>query len=202
MPDLEHVKHAVADAPVEPLLLRRWSPRAFADKPVAPADVHTIFAAAAWAASSQNEQPWRFVVGYKGDSTYQRIFDSLLPGNQIWAAAAPVLFAAFAKQTFTKGDKPNKIAAHDVGAACANIALQATALGLHVHGMGGFEPVTLAAYFGVPSDFQPTACWALGYLGDPDNLSDKYKATEQEPRERRPLAELVFSDHWEQAAQF
>lgn len=198
MPDLEHVKHAVTDAPVEPLILNRWSPRAFADKPVSDADLKTLFTAATWAASSSNEQPWRFIVGRKGDSTYDKLFQSLLPGNQTWAGAAPVLFAAFAKQTFTKGGKPNKTAAHDVGAACATIALQAQALGLHIHGMAGYDPDTLLAFFAVPSDFEPTACWALGYLGDPDNLGDNHKAIEQAPRERRPVADVVFSEHWEQ----
>lgn len=200
MPDLEQVKHAVTELPVEPGILNRWSPRAYADKPVSDRDLKTVFTAGIWAASSSNEQPWRFVVGHKGDETYKKIFESLLPGNQIWAGAAPVLFAAFAKKTFTKGGKPNKVAMHDVGAACANIALQATAMGLHVHGMGGFDPVMLCAYFGVPGDFEPTACWALGYLGDPENLNDQHRAGEQAPRERRPVSDVVFSEHWEQPA--
>lgn len=200
MPDLEHVKHAVTELPVERTILQRWSPRAFADKPVTDQDLKTIFTAGAWAASSQNEQPWRFLVGRKGDATYEKIFNSLVPGNQLWAGSAPVLFAAFAKKTFTKGGAPNRTALHDVGAACQNMALEATALGLHMHGMGGFDPVTLAAYFAVPSDFEPAACWALGYLGDPANLPDKYKEPEQTPRERRPLADVVFAEHWEAPA--
>lgn len=200
MPDLEQVKHAVTELPVDETILRRWSPRAFSDKPVSDADLKTVFTAGTWAASSSNEQPWRFVVGRKGDATYEKIFNSLLPGNQTWAGAAPVLFAAFAKKTFTRGGKPNKVAMHDVGAACANIALEATSLGMHVHGMAGFDPVTLCAYFGVPEDFEPTACWALGFLGDPNNLGDQHKALEQAPRERRPISDVVFSEHWEQAA--
>ena len=198
MPDLEHVKHAVTELPVEQNILNRWSPRAFAEKSVSDADLKTIFTAGTWAASSQNEQPWRFIVGRKGDASYDKIFNSLLPGNQLWAGAAPVLFAGFAKKTFSKGGQPNRTALHDVGAACQNMALEATALGLHIHGMGGFDPVTLCAYFAVPSDFEPAACWAMGYLGDPTNLPEKYQLTEQAPRERRPLADVVFSEHWEQ----
>ncbi len=200
MPDLEHAKHAVADAPVEPLILHRWSPRAFADKPVSDADLKTIFTAGAWAASSYNEQPWRFIVARKGEAAYEKIFNSLMPPNQAWAGAAPVLFAAFAKKTFTRNGQPNRVALHDVGAACANIALQATALGLHVHGMGGFDPVTLTAYFAVPSDFEPAACWALGYFGDPAALPQDYQKPELQPRDRHSLQELVFGEHWQQPA--
>ena len=200
MPDLEHVKHAVTELPVQQTILNRWSPRAFADRPVSDADLKTIFTAGTWAASSQNEQPWRFVVGRKGDATYEKVFNSLVPGNQSWAGSAPVLFAAFAKKTFSKGGQPNKTAAHDVGAACQNIALEATALGLHIHGMGGYDAVTLCAYFAVPGDYEPTACWALGYLADPANLPEKYKLSEQAPRERRPMSDVVFGEHWEQAA--
>lgn len=200
MPDLEHVKHAVTDLPVERVILNRWSPRAYADRPVSDADLKTVFTAGTWAASSQNEQPWRFVVGRKGDATFDKIFQSLVEGNRLWAGSAPVLYAAFAKKTFAKTGQPNRTAMHDVGAACQNMALEATALGLHAHGMAGFDPVTLSAFFAVPSDFEPAACWALGYLGDPANLPEKYQGMEQAPRERKPVSDVVFSEHWKQAA--
>jgi len=47
-----------------------------------------FFTAAAWAASSYGQQPWRFLVGRKGDETYAKIFDSLMEFNQGWAKAA------------------------------------------------------------------------------------------------------------------
>ena len=127
---LDQVKHAVTDIPVEELMLRRWSPRAFADKPVSDDDLRSVFMAASWAASSYNEQPWRFVVGKKGDATYQKILGALVPLNQEWAVQAPVLYATFMKKTFSHSGKPNGVAMHDVGAASANLSLEATALGL------------------------------------------------------------------------
>lgn len=196
---LDRLKHASTDSPVEDLLLRRWSPRAFADEPVSDADLRTIFTAAEWAASSYNEQPWRFVVGRKGDETWHKIFDSLLPMNQAWANAAPVLYASFAKKTFSHNGAPNAVALHDVGAASANAALQATALGLHAHGMAGFDRDKLRAAFDVPADFDPAACWALGVLGDPESLPDNYRRMELQPRQRKPLGEFVFAA-WEQPA--
>jgi nitroreductase len=199
--DLEQKKHALADAPVEDIILRRWSPRAFANKPVSDADLKVIFAAASWAASSFNEQPWRFLVGRKGDETWNKIFQALMPFNQSWAGSAPVLYASFAKHTFSHNGLPNRVAMHDVGAASATLALQATALGLHTHGMAGFDGEALRAAFGIPDDFEPVAVWALGYLGDPGGLPEKYREMEFQPRTRKPLREFVFSE-WEQAAKF
>ena len=196
---LDALKHGPAETNVESLLLRRWSPRAFAQRLVSEADLSTIFNAGLWAASSYNEQPWRFIVGRKGTPTWDKIWRVLVPGNQVWANSAPVLYATFAKQTLTQTGESNPVAAHDVGAASANLALQATALGLHAHGMAGFDREALRSAFKVPDDFESVACWALGYLGDPAALPERYKDAEYAPRKRKALGEVVFAE-WEQPA--
>lgn len=198
---LAALKHGTAEAPVLDLILDRWSPRSFSDRVVSDADLKSIFAAAAWAPNSYNEQPWRFLVGRKGDETYTKIFNSLAPPNQTWAGSAPVLFATFGKKTFTANGQPNGYGLHDTGAATTLLALQALTLGIHTHGMGGFDKETLCAYFGVPSDFDAGACWALGYVGDPDAAPDNFRDAEKAPRSRKKLAEYVFSD-WEKPASF
>ncbi len=198
--ELEHTKHAVTDLPVEDLILRRWSPRSFADTPVSEESLRTIFTAAGWAASSYNEQPWRFVVGRKGDETWTKIFDALTPPNQAWAKAAPILYAAFAKRNFSHNGSLNAVATHDVGAACATLSLQAMALGLHTHGMAGFDPQKLRDAFQVPDGFEPVSCWALGYLGDADALPENYRKMELQPRTRKPLNDYVYKA-WEQSAE-
>lgn len=199
MQNLDAVKHGTTDVPVEEIFLRRWSPRAFAEQAVSDRDLKVIFSAGGWAASCFNEQPWRFLVGRKGDSSWTRIREALVASNQAWASSAPVLYASFAKRTFTLNNQPNRVAQHDVGAASAQMALQATALGLYVHGMVGFDPEKLKSAFNVPDDFEPVACWALGYLGDPDSLSDRLKQREFEPRQRKALNDWVFSE-WGHAA--
>lgn len=197
--ELDKMKHGTAEVAVEDLVLRRWSPRCFAARPVSDEDLKSIFTAAAWAASSYNEQPWRFVVGRNGDAVWQTIFDALMPMNQAWAKAAPVLYATFAKQTFSHNGSPNGVAMHDIGAASATASLEATALGLHTHGMAGFDRDKLRAALRVPEDFAPIACWALGYLGDPESLPENLKAMELQPRQRKPLSEIVFGQ-WNEAA--
>jgi nitroreductase len=193
-PDLDRLKHGQPEVPVEDLLLRRWSPRAFAETPIDAGTLKALFSAAQWAASSFNEQPWRFVVGRKGDSVWQRIFECLAPGNQSWAKFAPVLFASFAKKTSGQNGGRNRVAQHDVGAASAQIALEATSRGLHTHGMAGFDVEKLALSFSVPDDFEPVACWALGYRGDPAMLNQQQRQMELSPRKRKPLAEIVFTE--------
>jgi nitroreductase len=196
--ELERSKHGRADLAVEDLILRRWSPRAFADRTVSDVDLATVFTAASWAASSYNEQPWRFLVGRKSDSTWTKLFNGLNPANQGWTKAAPVLYAAIAKKTFSHNGSPNRVAMHDVGAACATLSLQATALGLHTHGMAGFDPEAVRSAFSIPEDYDVVSCWALGYLGDPETLPENFRKSELQPRSRKPLDAFVFTE-WEAA---
>jgi nitroreductase len=197
----EKLKHAPDGAGVEDLILRRWSPRAYSDKEVSATELKTLFEAARWAASSSNEQPWRFLVGRRGDETYQKIFNALVEFNQSWAKSAPVLVLSVAKKTFTQKGSPNGYALHDTGAATAHLALQATANGLHTHSMAGFDAAQVRASFAIPSDYDIGAVTAIGYFGDPASLPEHLHKMEVSPRQRKPLEEFVFSA-WEKPAQF
>ena len=198
--DLDELKSGPVESGVLEIILKRWSPRSFADKPVPSADLTKIFTAAAWAASSYNEQPWRFLVGKKGDETYAKILDSLVEFNQAWAKTAPVLILSVGKKTFSNNGHTNAYGLHDTGAASANMSLQATALGLHTHGMGGVNKDKARELFGIPEDFEVGAAWALGYVGDPEELPETYREMEKAARTRKPLAEFVFAE-WEKAAE-
>ena len=197
--DLELLKAGPVESGVVEVILKRWSPRSFAEKPVSSSDLTKIFTAAAWAASSYNEQPWRFLVGRKGDETYAKILDSLIEFNQTWAKTAPVLILSVSKRTFTQNGSPNPYGLHDTGAASANMSLQATALGMHTHGMGGVDKDRARANFAIPEDFEVGAAWALGYLGEPEALPEAYQAMEKAKRTRKGLGEIVFSA-WDKAA--
>lgn len=196
---IEALKHADPIPGVHEPILQRWSPRAFTDRTVSASDMKKLFEAARWAASSFNEQPWRFIVGRKGDPTYNKIFESLATPNQAWANNAPVLMLSVGKKTFTQNGSPNHYALHDTGAATANLALQATTLGFHIHSMGGFDRDKIRAAFKIPEDFEIGAVTAIGYLGNVDALPDSFKAAETSARNRKPLSEFVFSE-WNQAA--
>jgi nitroreductase len=198
---LEKLKHAPDLPGVLDVVLRRWSPRAYADKDVSSEDLTKLFEAARWAASSYNEQPWRFLVGRRGDETYRKIFESLVEFNQSWAKAAPVLVLSVAKKIFTNNAAENRFALHDTGAATANLALEATVLGLHTHSMAGFDAEKARALFAIPQEYEMGSVTAIGYLGDPATLPGALREREEAVRQRKPLKEIVFSS-WEAPAEF
>jgi nitroreductase len=191
--EVEKLKRAPAVPGVVEVILKRWSPRAFAARPVSKDDLRKIFEAARWAASSYNEQPWRFIVGHKGDPTYQKIFGSLVEFNQSWAGSAPVLILSAASKNFAHNGAPNNYAIHDTGAATAYLSLQATALGMHTHSMAGFDHDKARAAFDIPDSYQIGAVTALGHLGDVDDLPEGLLEPELGTRNRKPLAEIVLS---------
>jgi nitroreductase len=158
----------------------------------------SLFEAARWAPSSNNEQPWRFLVATKENTTeYDRLFNCLVEGNQKWAHRVPVLLLSVAKLEFEDGS-PNRHALHDTGMAAENLILQATALGLVVHQMAGFRSDQARVDCKIPEGYEPVAMIAVGYQGDPAQLSDRLRAREAQPRVRKPLTEFVYSATWEQ----
>jgi nitroreductase len=184
---------------VHELIRARWSPRAFSSRQVSDEDLKTVLDAARWAASSNNEQPWRFLVARKSDpASYEKLLNLLVPGNQAWAQSAPVLIIMAAKRTFSHNGAPNLYAVHDAGQALAHLFLQATALGLHAHGMAGFDRERARKELHIPDDYELGAAVALGYWGSPDQLSEKQRQSELAPRHRKPLNEIVFGADWNQ----
>lgn len=189
-------QHSIND-----LIQQRWSPLAFADKMVEPKKLSSVLEAARWAASSYNEQPWSFIIATKENSTeFERLLGCLAQGNQEWAKNAPVLMISVAKLYFERNGVENRHAFHDVGAAVANLALQATTYGLFVHQMAGFDvPLTRQTY-NIPEGYEPVEAIALGYLGDVQTLSEKLQQRELAPRQRKPLEDFVFSGSWSQTS--
>lgn len=191
---VNQLKHAPAVEGVLPEILHRWSPRSFSDRDVSAKDLRTIFEAVRWAASSFNEQPWRFLVGRRGDSTYDKIFRSLGEFNQAWASTAPVLILDAAFTRFSHNGTPNAVALYDLGAAAATLCYQAMHLGIFTHQMGGYDRDVARREFGIPDDYLLGAVIALGYQGEPAALaSEAMRQQETSPRQRKSLSEFVLS---------
>jgi nitroreductase len=197
-PAVQDRKTAAPDHDIRPLFAERWSPRAFADRPVEPEKLRRMLEAARWTMSSYNEQPWRYVVAsrHEDPETYEAILGSLAEGNQSWATHAPVLMLSFYKTTFSQNDRPNRSAKHDLGAASAALTFQATAMDLYVHQMAGIRKDVIRDTFEVPDDVEPMAGLAVGYLGDPEMLSDKMQRSEQSARSRKSLDDFAFGAEW------
>jgi len=193
--ELNESKQAPAVDGVIPVILKRWSPRSFADREVSPALLRKVFEAARWAASSFNEQPWRFLVGVRGSSTYDKIFQSLGDFNKKWAGLAPVLILNAAKTKSTQSGRHNRVALYDLGAAASYLCLQAAALGLATHQMEGFDSEAARKAFGIPEEYVIGVVMALGYQGEPSALGNEQLIEgELAPRTRKRLREFVYSD--------
>ena len=190
-------KLAPVDHAIEPTLQARWSPRAFASTPIEPATVHRLFEAARWAPSAVNEQPWMFIVGDTANpATHAAIAAALSGTNPSWASKAPVLVLALARthyQSPRMQGRPNRHAYYDLGQAVAQLTVQATALGLFAHQMGGFDADRARGAFNVPAEYDPVVVLAIGYAGDPDSLPADLRARELAPRVRRPQSEFVLA---------
>ena len=192
--EVNNLKKATTVDGVLPAVAGRWSPRSFANREVSPADLVRVFEAARWAASSRNEQPWRFFVGARNSLTYQKIFSTLVEFNQMWAGAAPVLILGAASTKFAHNGATNAYALHDLGAANTTLCLQAAALGLSTHSMAGYDQAAARKVFEIPEDYVLVAVIALGYQGEPAALSDPHQLEQETtPRTRKSLSEFVFS---------
>lgn len=196
-------KPAVTDAPVHELIKNRWSPRAFSEQPVQPEVLRSLFEAARWAPSSNNEQPWAYLVATKDDAgNFAKMLGVLVEANVSWAKNAPVLALSVAHLKANRDGKPNRVALHDVGSATAQLTLEANTRGLLVHQMAGFDAEKARQTFAIPPDWEPVAAIAIGYAGNPESLPDKLRERELAPRTRKPTGEFVMTGSWGHTAPF
>jgi nitroreductase len=196
-------KAAPSDHPIHDLIRTRWSPRAFSDQHVSDETLRSLFEAARWAPSSSNEQPWAFLVSRKGDgSNHEKMLSTLVEFNQTWAKNAPVLVIAVSQLAFAKNSTPNRNAFYDTGAAVALLSIEATAQGLFVHQMAGFDPQKAREAFQIPAGWEAISAFTIGHPGDPASLPETLREREQAPRARKPLSDFVMSGKWGQHAHF
>ena len=192
-------KKAATDHPVHELIAARWSPYAFADRDVSTDDLLSLFEAARWAPSSYNEQPWSFIVATRANqSEHERLLSCLVDGNQAWAKSVPVLALGVTTKTFTRNDKQNAAAEHDLGLAAANLSLEATARGLVVHQMIGILPDRARELYAIPENAAALTGLAIGYPGRADDLPEALRPRDEAPRSRKPLGEFLFTGGWGQ----
>ena len=190
-------KSTSPDYPVNELISQRWSPYVFSKRLIPRDDLQSIFEAARWAASSFNEQPWRYLVASRDqEQDFERILSCLLDGNQAWAREAPTLAMGCTRTTFSRNNKPNRVAQHDLGLASASLSLEATSRGVQVHQMAGILPDKAREIFAIPQEFEPVTALAMGYWAGPDSGAKELRVRDEGVRSRRPQAEFVFAGEW------
>lgn len=197
----QSAKKASLDYPIQQLLADRWSPYGFADRPVADADLCSIFEAARWTASSYNEQPWTYFVATRKDKgEFQRLLSCLVPANQAWAQAAPVLVLCVVSLKFSQTKNDNRAAVYDLGQASANLVIEATSRELSVHQMIGIVPETARELYQIPDYYAAWTAMAIGYKAHTDELLNGLHERDLVPRQRKPINQFVFDGSWGRAA--
>lgn len=187
-------------APIHDVIAARWSGCAYdPEKKPEPEQVLSLIEAARWAPSCFGDQPWRFIVFDKGrdQAAWQRAFECLVEGNQPWAGRAPLLLLACADSVMSKTGKPNRWGQYDTGAAVENLCLQATAMGLMAHQMGGFDADRARLEFKIPPQFAPMAMITVGYQLAEASIPDAMKEREYADRARNPVNHNFFSGDWD-----
>lgn len=151
--------------PLHPLIAGRWSPLALTGAPLPREALMSMLEAARWAPSADNSQPWRFAWGMRDGKTWPQLLELLRPANRGWAADASALLIVAALTVDANG-KTLHASAFDAGAACAQLALQAVALGWQAHIIGGFDRAAASALLALADDCRPQVMIAIGQARD------------------------------------
>jgi nitroreductase len=175
---------------VDELFLSRWSPRAMSGEEIDEATLFSLFEAAKWAPSSNNNQPWRFIYGRRNTKNWTTFFNLLAEGNQGWAKNAAVLIVVISKTTFDNG-KSARTHSYDAGAAWENLALQGSLMGLVVHGMQGFDYDKAKEVLRIPDGYKVEAMIAVGKKGKKEDLP-QYLQEREFPSARKNLSEIAM----------
>jgi len=193
-------KPATTQVAIDETIANRWSGRAYdASKPVSHDQIIALLEAARWAPSCFGDEPWRFIVMDKTTDAagWQKGFDCLVEFNQTWVKDSPVLLLITTNTLFGHNNKPNRFASYDAGAAAENLCLQATALGLMAHQMGGFDADKARKVFGIPEQFEILSMISVGYQADISTVTGEALERETAARKRKALGEVFYKSEWE-----
>ncbi len=191
MPEAPTGRLADTSVPIHPLIAARWSPRAFDPQArLTRDDLVGLLEAARWAPTWGRRQPVRFVVGVRGDETFDTLAGLLRRGNS-YATAAGGLILVCADQG--PDEKTALYSGVDAGAAMAQLGIEAVARGLITHPMAGFDATGASEAFGLPAEMRPLVVVAVGELGDYAEAAPEIAERDQIPRERVPVDQIVLN---------
>jgi nitroreductase len=175
------------------IIQERWSPYSYSSVPVEEFKLKAMFEAAGYAPSCNNEQPWLFAyTSQEEKGIFGDYLGFLNESNRVWAKDAWVLAVSMARTTFRRNDTVNRYAFHDTGMAVTNLLLQALAMDIYVHQMGGFSVEKVREYFRLPENINPVAVMAIGYLGEGNNLPAELIKRDEIRRPRKSVNEYTF----------
>ena len=145
--------------------------------------------AAHLAPSCFNNQPWRFLA--IDDPEILKQVKGAMPRGNYWTGPAPAIIAVYSKPDLDcqLSDRRDYYQ-FGCGMAVGNLMVQATQMGLIAHPIAGYNPVKVKEILGIPAEYVLITLVVLGRPGDSADLSEKHRAEEFGPRERRLLDEV------------
>ncbi|GCD58736.1 nitroreductase [Acetobacter pasteurianus NBRC 3280] len=187
------------DSSVLPVILNRWSPRAFLPEAISKEELLALIDAGRWAPSAYNMQPWRFIYARRGTPEWERFLSWLIPFNQSWAENASAIIYV-ASQTITLSSRtgePTPLPTHafDAGAAAVLIQIQAAHNGWATHPVSGFDHALAHAGLELPEEYELHAAIILGRQGKVETLPESLQKREI-PSDRNALDTLSFERRW------
>ncbi len=161
---------------------KRYSCRAYQDRPIEKEKLDTILEAARLAPSAKNLQDWRFVAVTDEKKKHQLV---VAANNQMFIANAGAILIA-CSNTKEKMRCGQSIGPIDVAIALEHISLQATRLQLATCWIGSFYPDKVRPIVGIPEDIDIIELMAVGYPAD----------SPKEPK-REPMEKIVCYEKWQ-----
>lgn len=181
-------KIAGTQYPVIDIIKKRWSPRSFNGTPLTEESVLTLIEAAGRAPSAMNEQPWKFYYALKDTPGFEAVYSGILGGNKPWSGNAGALLVVTAGKYYERNNSLNKYHFHDTGIATGFLLAQATAMGIGVHILGGFNADVLRSVFNFPQNEEIVTVIVAGYRDIPGQLDEPFRSRELQPQKRKPLS--------------
>ena len=176
----------MADPRIRPLLRTRQT-REFTDEPVGEAELAALADVGRWSGSSENKQPWRFIV-VRDLSTIRQIAEAGMPMTSS-------LKTAIAAIAIAMPDEPSRAISHayDEGRAGERILIGAYMLGLAagIAWVKADAREAVGKLLGLPADRRVRTVVAIGHPteGARPPRSAAGKA-------RRPRDEVVYEERW------
>ena len=180
--------------PIQPQFLQRMSPRAFVPEALTTAQVEQLVEAAHWAPSASNKQPWLFAYALRDDANWAAFSTIPNEGNRRWCLNAGALIVLLSDKQASAGKH-----SFDAGCAWGYLALEAHAMGLATHAMGGFSADEARKVLNLPAHLVPECVIAVGKRADASTLPDDLREREVASG-RKSLAEVLVAGAVGQAA--
>jgi nitroreductase len=160
---------------------KRYSCRAYQNKPIEQEKLDKILEAARQAPSAKNLQDWRLVV-VTDKQRKQQVADCTNHPQAFGQAGAIIAACSVCNETMRCGQP---IAPIDTGIVLEHIALMATELGLATCWVGSFDPDKVRQVLEIPKNIAIIELMVIGYPAD-----GRRQTT------REPIENIVCYDKW------